>query len=693
MDITQYFSNNNINNSIKNTNKIKQIITQATSNQKINLLEYTYIVNFIKEKGTIINLDWFTDLAKKINDINFNKESVEIFDKLLAIENNQIISNIAGLHTDIIQNNNNFEYSGDQCLAVKEILNFLASYEQKTFGLYGYAGTGKTTTVVELTSYLIKNGFIKSIAFAAPTNKAVNIIKAKFRYHLKNIVESKTNIKYGDNMGMEDLLDILYKKGIKIEFITIHRLLNYKNDFDIDGERIFIQKGETNIKDYQIVVCDECSMIQFSITKHLLDDIRNADKNMGNNFKKIPKLLFTGDKAQLNAVNELTNVLFNFDHNFVKKILQENDKNNEKTKFLTINNDYDNTIAVLENDIKKMKYVVMKEVMRSKIDNIINLCINVRQWLEKEIKYPEPRKYVGEGVSIYKHDIKINKTDSRWFKKYLKNFNNKDNTLQTSNIILTWTNRQCDDYNNTVRKIMFKNKKTIDKFEKGDILMLNDFYNIDESKSRSEKDNKNRFYTSEQIKVINIEKTYKKCVDFSEGLPKSLNKLKNINILESKFKNIASGLNNKTKRHYQTWKLFVNRLTDTNSDTSENYEDCSISVIHDSCEKQLNEEKIYSANIIKSFRKTLVSEFREQTKTIDRILVRQLWRDWSKIFIEPFAKVNYGCSITTHKSQSSTYVNVFIDVNDILLNNSNEEAKRCLYTALTRASKEVHLLV
>ena len=687
MDITYYFSSEHKN--IHNPIKYKQIISECASKKIINLLEYTYLVNFLKDNGTIINLNWFIDIAKKINNEEFNNECIKLFENLFSSENGIIKTNNNTIINEITSEKNNFEFSNDQRNAIDKIINFLINYEEKTFGFYGYAGTGKTTTFVELTSYLLKCGWIKSIAYTAPTNKAVNIIKAKFRHHLKDIVELKTNIKYEKNYSMEDLLDILYKKGIKIEFITIHRLLNYKNDFDVDGERIFVQKGETNIKDYQLVIIDECSMIPLNIINHLFEDVRQADRNIGNNYKKIPKLIFTGDKAQLNAVGELTNVLFKINRTLIVKQLEH--KNND-SKYVIVKDEINNKVDQLEKDIKNMKCIVMKDVMRSKIDNIINLCINVRQWLEKEIKHPEPRKYVGNGVYIYKHNPIIKKTENKWFKEYLKNFNNEENTLQTSNIILTWTNKQCDEYNNTVRKIIFKEKESIDRFEKGDILMLNDFYNIDETKINNEKDNKNRFYTSEQIKVMDINKQFKKSLDFTEHLPKSVNKMKNINHIDNKFKNIVKGLNSKTKRYYEIWKLDVNRLTDVYKKDVivDTYQ---IIVMHNTCEKLLSDEKIYSANIIKEFRKNLVNEYKDQKKMIDNLIIRQLWRDWSKIFVEPFAKVNYGCSITTHKSQSSTYINAFIDVNDILLNNSDEEAKRCLYTALTRASNEVHLLV
>ena len=218
--------------------------------------------------------------------------------------------------------------------------------------------------------------------------------------------------------------------------------------------------------------------------------------------------------------------------------------------------------------------------------------------------------------------------------------------------------------------------------------MLSDFYILDELNSKTNKDS--RFYTSEQIKIIQIEKTVKQCSKFSEGLPKSINRLKNHMVLENKFGTLVKNLNSHTKRNYNIWKLYVNKLSDV---VSEESIPCGISVIEDKSEENLGNEKLYCANAIKKFRGMMLSEFKTQIKTIDKIIIRQLWREWNKIFIEPFAKVNYGCAITTHKSQSSTYSTVFIDVDDILNNNSQNEAKRCLYTALTRASNEVHLLI
>ena len=48
--------------------------------------------------------------------------------------------------------------------------------------------------------------------------------------------------------------------------------------------------------------------------------------------------------------------------------------------------------------------------------------------------------------------------------------------------------------------------------------------------------------------------------------------------------------------------------------------------------------------------------------------------------------------MTVHKSQGSTYDRVFVDMEDIIKRNPKErESYQCLYTAITRASKEIHL--
>jgi len=62
-------------------------------------------------------------------------------------------------------------------------------------------------------------------------------------------------------------------------------------------------------------------------------------------------------------------------------------------------------------------------------------------------------------------------------------------------------------------------------------------------------------------------------------------------------------------------------------------------------------------------------------------------------FIEQFASVREGFCVTTHKSQGSTFCNVFVDCNDIFKNKDTNIYMKCIYTAITRTSNKVFLLV
>ena len=90
-----------------------------------------------------------------------------------------------------------------------------------------------------------------------------------------------------------------------------------------------------------------------------------------------------------------------------------------------------------------------------------------------------------------------------------------EDTGYNNSIILTWTNRKCNEYNGYVRKTIF-NKENLDYYEVGEILILNDFHRIidedtDNTKENNEKDASDEkkyinFYTSEQIKIVKIKK-------------------------------------------------------------------------------------------------------------------------------------------------------------------------------------------
>jgi hypothetical protein len=639
----------------------------------INKLLKKYNLNNITINSNIININILIELLNKnildINDLEIIKNT---YNNLFLLNNNKL-----ELNTNIYNNliiNKYINFSNSQKKGLNKIYNFLTTDTKHIYNLYGYAGTGKTTMLIEFIVYLLENKFINTVALTAPTNKAVNIMKSKFRYHLKRLINLQNN--ESNNLSYDELLDILKTKNIKVDFITLHKLLNYTNDYDNNGEKIFFKNKKSNINKYDLVIIDECSMISYTMMDSIFEEI--------NNKQKVPKIILTGDICQLPPVNEKKSIIFlNLYNNIkLKNILTYNDVN----KYITTKNiNYDDFINNLEKKLLNIDYYLLTDVVRTKNKNIVNLCYNIREWIENIIKCPIIQNYVGNGVYVYKNDGDKNK--SLWFNKYIEYYNSNN----TSNIILTWTNKQCEYYNNHIRKEIFKNKKTINKYEIGDILILNDFYVLDELQQNNiqdkNKDKSNIFYTSEQIKIINLEEKNKKSVLFSCNSDEKIYEKIDKKII-NKFIKFINNINNYLSKEYMCWKMHVNKINEL-SDNNNLY---IIYVIHDSCSKILENNKLKVLEDIKKLKKELnnMSEF---TSLIEDIIFKQLWKDYNKIFIEPFANVNIGSCITCHKAQASTYSNVFIDSDDILNNKNSEEAKRCIYTALSRASNEIHILI
>ena len=58
---------------------------------------------------------------------------------------------------------------------------------------------------------------------------------------------------------------------------------------------------------------------------------------------------------------------------------------------------------------------------------------------------------------------------------------------------------------------------------------------------------------------------------------------------------------------------------------------------------------------------------------------------------ELFHDVKYAYAITAHRAQGSTYENVYVDYQDILMNRERREAFQCLYVACSRPTTKLIL--
>ena len=92
-------------------------------------------------------------------------------------------------------------------------------------------------------------------------------------------------------------------------------------------------------------------------------------------------------------------------------------------------------------------------------------------------------------------------------------------------------------------------------------------------------------------------------------------------------------------------------------------------------------------------------------KTTAAFSRKKAWESYYKILsiLPPFFNINdkwkpivqrywnFGYGITAHKSQGSTYENVYVDVKDILTCRNENEKYNLIYTALSRASKRLYI--
>ena len=566
------------------------------------------------------------------------------------------------------------------------LLKFLQSDESEVL-LIGYAGTGKTTLITKFINDIINDKLVKRIALAAPTHKAVGIIKNKLYGNIYEKENSKNLMKY-------------------VEILTIHRLLNYQNYIDNNGNTYFA-KGlvDTNWDIYNLIVIDECSMLNNQIINDILLEL---EKNYENKHNKL-KVIYLGDPAQLPTVNQKISKIF--------------------TRDIT-------------------KYYLEK-IIRTNNNNIMDLSNQHRKWILSGNDDDMPN------LELYNSNtIKIHNNTKVWLDNFINN-NNKNN------IILSWTNKKCNLYNDYIRKAIFK-KENLSKYELGEILIFQDYYRVKIGDSDNIKNNNKdmnnyiNFYTSEQVKLYDINtKKIKfdnlKVKKTSSILPENINniyteyveKLNKIiddnpikiyelqvrkinsdeNIYVNNFNNLKKKIENnfykiKSKMLTEIDKINIINNIDKNINFMNNLvykyheslindelinENITIKTIHEDDTIKYNElieignikllklkEKLYSKiNKIKDINNiekcNLFSIVEKKMNT--------LWKEWQNKIIDSMAQLNYGYCITVHKSQGSTFSNVYIDIADIFENKSKDEVLKCLYTAITRTSDSLELLL
>lgn len=78
-------------------------------------------------------------------------------------------------------------------------------------------------------------------------------------------------------------------------------------------------------------------------------------------------------------------------------------------------------------------------------------------------------------------------------------------------------------------------------------------------------------------------------------------------------------------------------------------------------------------------------------KQIRAYAIAKNWKDFWALK-DRYANIQFSYSMTTHKSQGSTFNHVFVNMSDIMINRKLEERNQLIYTALTRAADKVYIV-
>ena len=662
--IESYFEDINQNNTIdKEINKL--VLDEIISLDESKLLTLNNYNPYLSDLIYILEKISINELIKdKILENRFNMIKTND-DKSIRLSTSKI--------KKLLYSNEITKFTKDQKKGIKSICEFLLDPTKKIFGFFGYAGTGKTTTLTTLVSQFTKLKMFKKIALVAPTNKAVMVMKNKF---LPFLIELTNNTSISNSLSFDVIIEELKNRNIYIDFITIHKLLQIKTDFDSHGQMIFIPHDKPNINTYDLIIIDECSMISIPMVDQLLFEIR----------RNKTKVIFSGDPAQLPPINEKLSSLFMIHtddltlHKYRETLNRDKDKNKDIYTQEFLNGFLKERFDKFITDIMTMDRYTLTDVVRSKKDAVTKASLSIRHWIENRFEFPPLEKYKDlDGVKFYDYDINKSKTETEWFKKCLNGFKNPVN----NNIIITWTNAQSVEYNNIIRNILFK-KKVLNRFENGDILILNDFYQI---KSNSESNRNKTIYTSEHIKVIGCKIVNNKINLFPPSFESELkfNKFKNESLMKKKCLEFILGINDTYKLNYKNYELLVSKLGDSSGEIIKIY------VLHE--DEVINYEKTlpFIQSRIKKFLNSISTDMIKE-KQVNEYIGKPIWRHLHEILIESFANVSYGYAITCHKAQGSNYHDVYVDASDIMKNNKCSEMRRCLYTAFTRTVNELNVL-
>ena len=271
----------------------------------------------------------------------------------------------------------------DQNKAISVLRSFMNSND-RMFVLHGSAGTGKSFT---LTHFINNWCSDLSVSLCGTTNKACRVLS-----------------------------DFAISVNLTVNVCTIHSLMGLVLK-QVEDHTVLKQQGVNSIKDYDLVIVDECSMVNIELFYYISKTIDSTNV----------KIVFVGDSHQLPPVGEQMSIVFT--SNLPSIALTE-----------IVRQAQGNPIIGLANDIR--------DAMGSNrtVDIAMHASVNN-----------------GTGLAIRNSDK---------FPKLFKSAFGSDKYLSDSGLfrVVSWTNREVINYNTIIRPIFFGSTPESD-FVKGERLV------------------------------------------------------------------------------------------------------------------------------------------------------------------------------------------------------------------------------
>jgi hypothetical protein len=166
--------------------------------------------------------------------------------------------------------------TADQWAAIEDLKDWWLT-DVPFFRLAGYAGTGKTTIVHAFIQWVRDGNPATSIAFTAPTNKAVKVLDRTMQ-----------------------------RWGLDLEAMTCAKLFAIREK-KVEGKQVFERdrNADPAIDIFDLVVVDECSMVSADLWDYFVEESSPL-------LPKQHRFILMGDPAQLPPVGEGESVTFTY---------------------------------------------------------------------------------------------------------------------------------------------------------------------------------------------------------------------------------------------------------------------------------------------------------------------------------------------------------------------------------------------